>query len=126
MASVSLIFLGCTLFHTAQRIAQVVQFHADRFLARQFVVTIACEADEGLPDSGSAQTSIQARTLKTWIGLALAVHNIPDIRQQIRQMLLRSLAPACCIAIQTRYPTEEFMRPFADRIPVPAQLPLGL
>src|SRR5258708_22774731 len=126
MASVSLIFLGYTLFQPTQRIAQVVQCHADGFLARQVGVTIAFVGDKRLPDGGSAQTGVQPRTLETWIGLTLPIHHLPDIREQIRQMFFRSLATACRIVIDTGYAAVQFMQPFAYRIPVPAQFPLGL
>jgi hypothetical protein len=77
-------------------------------------------------DFRRAQTSVQARRTKLWVGLALAIDDGGDSGEQMRQVRFRTLAPTGRKGIKTPKTALQFMQAFAERPTVPTQFTFRL
>src|SRR4029450_9807811 len=89
MASVSGSFLGLTLGHFLREIAQIIQFSADSFGRWQYGIRVAFVGDQLTPHLGRCQARIEAVGAELGVGLALAIDDGLDIRQEVGQMCFR-------------------------------------
>ena len=82
MASVSgIFFFRLALSDRAQRVAEGVEFDADRVLTGQFLVGVAFLLDELSADLSGTQTGVEALALERRIGLALPTDERLDVLQ---------------------------------------------
>ncbi len=124
MASVSGTFFGLGFRHLLWVVAEGVEFGANRLRRGQFVVGIAVVSDQLAAHFCGAQARVEAVGAELRICLTLAIHDGRDIRQQVKEMDFRALAPAGGEVIDTGDAGLQFMRAFTNGPAAPAQLPL--
>jgi len=117
--------LGLRLGDGAGVVAQPVELGPDRLRRRQLLVGVAVLRDQLPPHLGGGQAGIQPGAAELRIGLALAIDQRGDVRQQVGQMLLGALAPTQREGVDNGEAAVHLARALADRRAIPAQLTLG-
>jgi hypothetical protein len=98
---------------------------ADGFFARQFLVRVSLLGDQLPTNRRCCQSRVQPLRLKRGIRLTLAIHNATNVDEQLGQMFFALSASPCGKRIETPDAASQFMRSFADRASIPAQLAFG-
>src|SRR4029453_11385545 len=91
IASVSGSFFGVDSWPLSREIAQIIQFGADGFGRGQYGIRVAFVGDQLTPHLGRRQASIEAVGAEWGGGLALAIDDGLDIRQEVGEMCFRTL-----------------------------------
>ena len=107
-------------------VPQGIEFAGDRLHHGECLIRVAFLGDELAADFRRAQTSIQARRTKLWVGLALAIDDGGDIGEQARQMVFRPLASTGRKGIKASKTALQFMQAFAECPTVPTQFAFRL
>jgi signal transduction histidine kinase len=74
---------------------------------------------------GSRQPRVETRGAKLRVGLALSIHDGREIAQQVGQVLFTALATTQAEAVNAGQSLFHLLCPFADGLPIPAQLAFG-
>jgi hypothetical protein len=77
------------------------------------------------PYLGRCQSGIQAVGAELWVGLALAIDNGLQIRQEVGEMRFRTFPSTQYKGIDTDHSTGEFAHAFANGHPAPPQFACG-
>ena len=117
--------MGLTLGDFLRVVAQRIQFGADGFRGRQGGVRVAFLGDQLAPHLGRCQAGIQAGGAELGVGLALAIDDGLDIRQEVGEMLFGALPPTQGKGIDTDHAAVEFAHTFANGHPPPPQFARG-
>ena len=88
-------------------------------------IRVALLRDQLPANFGGGEPRIQPLRAKLGVGLALSIHNGPDIGEQGGQVIFSRLASAEPDGIQTGEPMRQFLHPLANRRTVPAQRLFG-
>jgi hypothetical protein len=112
------------LRHLLQGVAQRVQLDATGLRRGQLGVCVAFLGDQLAAHFRRAPPCVQATAAELRVRLALAIHDGPDILEQVRQGHLDRLAPPQPDGLDTADAAAPFMQPLADRPPIPPQLAL--
>ena len=107
-------------------VPQGIEFAGDRLHRGECLIRVAFLGDELAADFRRAQTRIQARRTKLWVGLALAIDDGGEIGEQVWQVVFRPLAPTGCKGIKAPKTAVQFMQAFAECPPVPPQFAFRL
>jgi len=94
IASVWGTFFGLALRHLREGVAHPVQLGRDRPLARQRRVGVSFLGDQRAAYLPSGQARVQPARAELRVGVALTIDDGPDVRKQLRQMILGLLARA--------------------------------
>jgi hypothetical protein len=114
-----------TLRDLRRVVAQFIQLGADGFRGRECRLQVAFVGNQLVPYLGRCQAGIQAVGAEVGIGLALAIDNSLDIRQEVRAMYCRALPPTQGKGIDTDHAAGAVVQTLAHGHPPPPQFARG-
>ena len=117
--------MGLRLGDGAGVVAQPVELGPDRLRRRQLLVGVAVLRDQLPPHLGGGQAGVQPGGAELRIGLALAIDERGEVRQQVGQLLLGALAAPQREGVDDGEAAVQLARALADGRAVPAQRTLG-
>jgi|GraSoiStandDraft_4_1057263.scaffolds.fasta_scaffold802896_1 hypothetical protein len=106
-------------------VSQLVEFLADSFGQRQLILGVAFLDDELMAHLRGAQAGIEPPVAKLGVGLALPIHDLLNVFEQVGQMEFGGFGPPQSEGITTGDAGAQFMGAFADGFSVPAEFALG-
>jgi hypothetical protein len=106
-------------------VAQLVKLAPDSLFHGQLLIGVAFVQDQLFPNRGGGQARVQPLRLERWVGLALAIDEGLDVGEQLRKVFFSALASAQAEGIKAADARRQFVHPFADGHPIPAQFAFG-